>query len=64
MEICMKAAVFHGPGGSWPQKPMLIEVRTIPSIGPREVLVKVAGCGVCRTDLEYLKVEGAFPAMF
>lgn len=57
----MKAAVFHGPGGSWPQKPMLIEERSVPSIGPRDVLVKVAACGVCRTDLEYLKVEGATP---
>jgi 2-desacetyl-2-hydroxyethyl bacteriochlorophyllide A dehydrogenase len=57
----MKAAVFHGPGGSWPQKPMLIEERPIPAIGPKEVLVKVAACGVCRTDLEYLKIEGATP---
>ncbi len=59
----MKAAVFHGPGGSWPQKPTLIEERPIPSIGPKEVLVKVAVCGVCRTDLEYFKVGGAFPTM-
>lgn len=57
----MKAAVFQGPGGSWPQKPMLIEERPIPSIGPKEVLIKVAACGVCRTDLEYLRGEGATP---
>ena len=57
----MRAAVFHGPGGSWPEKPMLIEEVPIPEIGPKEVLVKIAACGVCRTDLEYLKVEGATP---
>lgn len=57
----MKAAIFYGPGGSWPQKPMVIEERPVPEIGPKEVLVKVAACGVCRTDLEYLKVEGVTP---
>jgi len=57
----MKAAVFYGPGGSWPQKPMVIEERPVPQIGTKEVLVKVAACGVCRTDLEYLKVEGVTP---
>jgi 2-desacetyl-2-hydroxyethyl bacteriochlorophyllide A dehydrogenase len=57
----MKAAVFYGPGGSWPQKPMRIEERPIPTIGPKDVLVKVAACGLCRTDLEYLKVEGSTP---
>lgn len=57
----MKAAVFHGPGGSWPEKPMSIEERPVPVVGPKEVLVKVAACGVCRTDLEYLRGEGATP---
>lgn len=57
----MKAAVFHGPGGSWPQKPMSIEERPIPGIGPKDVLVKVAACGVCRTDLEYLRIKDATP---
>jgi 2-desacetyl-2-hydroxyethyl bacteriochlorophyllide A dehydrogenase len=51
----MKAAVFYGPPGAWPEKPMRIEDRTRPEPGPDEVLVKVAACGMCRTDLEYLK---------
>lgn len=57
----MKAAVFHGPGGSWPQKPISIEEVPVPVPAAGEVLVKVAACGLCRTDLEYLKVEGATP---
>lgn len=57
----MKAAVFYGPGGSWPQKPMAIEDVPRPAPGSGEVLVKVAACGLCRTDLEYLKGEGATP---
>jgi len=61
MEVSMKAAIFYGPGGSWPEKPMSIEDRPIPTIGPKDVLVKVAACGVCRTDLEYLRGEGATP---
>ena len=51
----MKAAVFYGPSGSWPDKPMVIEEVTKPSPGPGEVSIKVAACGLCRTDLEYLK---------
>jgi 2-desacetyl-2-hydroxyethyl bacteriochlorophyllide A dehydrogenase len=57
----MKAAVFHGPGGSWPQKPISIEEVPVPVPAAGEVLVKVAACGLCRTDLEYLKVAGATP---
>lgn len=57
----MKAAVFHGPGGSWPKRPMSIEEVPKPTPGPRDVLVKVAACGLCRTDLEYLKGEGPTP---
>jgi len=51
----MKAAVFYGPPGSWPQKPMLIEEVAKPSPASGEVLIKVAACGMCHTDLEYLK---------
>ena len=57
----MKAAVFHGPGGSWPQKPISIEEVPVPVPAAGEVLVKVAACGLCRTDLEYLKVAGSTP---
>ena len=51
----MKAAVFYG--STWPQTPMAIEEVPKPTVGPNDVLVKVAACGMCRTDLEYLKGE-------
>ncbi len=57
----MKAAIFHGPGGSWPEKPMTIEEVPTPTPGPGEVLVKIAACGICGTDLEYLKIKGSTP---
>lgn len=46
----MKAAVFHGPGVG-----LKIEDIPDPRIGPGEILVKVAACGVCHTDLHYLE---------
>ena len=45
----MKAAVFKGPG-----RPLVVEDRPLPRPGLGEVLVKVAACGVCHTDLHYL----------
>ncbi|MCK4909831.1 MAG: zinc-binding dehydrogenase [Planctomycetes bacterium] len=45
----MKAAVFHGP-----KKPLQIEDYPKPKIGPDDILVKVAACGVCHTDLHYI----------
>ncbi len=45
----MKAAIFHGPN-----RPLAIEDRPVPDIQPHEVLVKVAACGVCHTDLHYI----------
>ncbi len=57
----MKAAVFYGPGGSWPDEPLRIEEVPVPVPSAGEVLVKVAACGLCRTDLEYLKIPGATP---
>jgi alcohol dehydrogenase, propanol-preferring len=45
----MKAAVFYGP-----HLPLSIEEIATPVPGPGEVLVRVAGCGVCHTDLHYL----------
>ena len=52
----MKAAVFYGPPGSWPQKPLKIEDVPTPKIGPKDVLVKIAACGLCHTDLLYMKM--------
>ena len=45
----MKAAVLHAPN-----TPLVIEDIPIPVPQADEVLVKVAGCGVCHTDLHYL----------
>jgi len=45
----VKAAVFHGPGEA-----LAIEDVDVPKIGPGEVLVRTAACGVCATDLHYL----------
>lgn len=45
----MKAAVFYGPG----QKLRLEDV-PIPEPGEGEVLIKIAACGVCHTDLHYI----------
>lgn len=45
----MKAAVFHGTN-----KPLEIKDVAIPTVEPAEILVKVAACGVCHTDLHYL----------
>lgn len=46
----MKAAVFHGR-----EIGLRIEDIAVPRIGPGEVLVKVAACGVCHTDLHYIE---------
>ncbi len=45
----MKAAVFHGPN-----QPLVIEDVPTPTPGAGEIRVKVAGCGVCHTDLHYI----------
>ena len=52
----MKAAILDSaPGG--------VHIEEIPVPEPRagEILVKVAGCGVCHTDLHVMKAEVAFP---
>lgn len=45
----MKAAVFHGP-----KQPLKLEQVPTPTPGAGELLVKVAACGVCHTDLHYI----------
>jgi alcohol dehydrogenase, propanol-preferring len=45
----MRAAVFHGA-----DRPMSIEEIALPEPAAGEILVKVAGCGVCHTDLHYI----------
>lgn len=49
-ETNMKAAVFHGN-----EKGILMENIPIPQIEPNQILVKVAACGVCHTDLHYIE---------
>lgn len=46
----MKAAVLHGDGVGLEFE----DIRT-PEVGPHQVLVKVAACGVCHTDLHYIE---------
>ena len=45
----MRAAVFHGSG-----RPLEITDVPTPAPGPDDVLLRVAGCGMCHTDLHYL----------
>jgi len=44
----MKAAIFEGVN-----KPLKIDEIEKPTVGKNDVLVKVAACGVCHTDLHY-----------
>ena len=52
----MRAAVFHGPG-----RPLVVEAIPDPTPGPQEVVVKVARCGICGTDLHMTEThDGPF----
>ena len=50
----MKAAVL-----SQAKLPLTIEEVVVSKPGPREVLIRTAACGVCRSDLHF--VDGAYP---
>lgn len=52
----MRACVLPNPGDS-----LRIERLRDPVPGPGEVLIRVAACGVCHTDLHVMKAEVAFP---
>ena len=56
MSDTMQAAVLPGPGEA-----LRLEEIPIPSPRRGEVLVRVAACGVCHTDLHVIKGEVAFP---
>lgn len=45
----MRAAVFEGPG-----RPLVVTEVPTPTIRPTELLVRVAACGICHTDLHYI----------
>jgi propanol-preferring alcohol dehydrogenase len=53
----MKAMVSTGPG-----RPLEAVERPLPQPGPAELLIEVAACGVCRTDLHV--VDGDIPAAY
>src|ERR1700757_2839657 len=42
----MRAVVYHGIND------MRVETVSVPSIGPGELLVRIATCGICGTDLK------------
>jgi len=48
----MKQANIHGPG-----KVQLDDAKT-PEPGPRDAVVRVAACGVCGTDVRYVRMGG------
>jgi L-iditol 2-dehydrogenase len=48
----MRAAVYRGKGR------VVVETVPVPAIGPGEVLIRVAACGICGTDLK--KIEHGF----
>ncbi|WP_232541153.1 alcohol dehydrogenase AdhP [Spirosoma endbachense] len=50
----MKAAVLHAYG-----QPLQIEQLPVPAVGPGQLLIKVAACGVCHTDLH--AIDGDWP---
>jgi propanol-preferring alcohol dehydrogenase len=51
----MRAAVVHGFG-----QPLAIEEVPVPEVAPGRVLVKLAACGVCHTDLHAVHGDWAF----
>ena len=50
----MRAAVYRGKGR------VVVETVSVPAIGTGEVLIRVAACGICGTDLK--KIEHGFVA--
>jgi len=54
----MQAMVLDEPG-----QPLREETRKVPQPGPGQIVVKVAACGVCRTDLHIADGELHAPAL-
>jgi 2-desacetyl-2-hydroxyethyl bacteriochlorophyllide A dehydrogenase len=50
----MKAVRFHGSG-----KPLTIEDMPVPEPGPGDVVVKIAACGICASDVHMF--DGSLP---
>ncbi|MBK5959835.1 alcohol dehydrogenase [Rhodoplanes elegans] len=54
----MRAMVLERPG-----TPLVLRERPVPRPGPGEVLLRVAACGVCRTDLHVVDGELTHPTL-
>ena len=56
----MQAVVYRGPND------LRVETIPVPRIGPTELLVKVAACGICPTDIKKNPLRHRFlrPAVF
>ena len=54
----MQAMLFDGPG-----KPLRAAELPVPKPGAHQLLIKVAACGVCRTDLHIVDGELAHPKL-
>ena len=54
----MRAMILKTPG-----KPLVLDELTVPRPGPGELLVKVAACAVCRTDLHLVDGELTNPKL-
>ena len=55
MNVMRAAVLERAPGG------LHVEEIPVPEPGAGEILVRVAACGVCHTDLHVMKAEVAFP---
>jgi propanol-preferring alcohol dehydrogenase len=58
VKATMRAAVLERP-----RTPLVVQQRSRPQPGRRQVLLKVRACGVCRTDLHILDGELAHPKL-
>jgi alcohol dehydrogenase, propanol-preferring len=54
----MHAMVLERPGAS-----LVMRERPLPAPGPGELLIEIAACGVCRTDLHVVDGELPDPAL-
>jgi propanol-preferring alcohol dehydrogenase len=56
-------AVMHAMVLERPRAPLVMREREVPAPGPGEVLIAIAACGVCRTDLHVVDGELPDPAL-
>lgn len=50
----MRAVISHGAG-----RPLVVEQRPVPIIGPADLLVRIERCGICGSDLHAHDIAGA-----